>query len=162
MKERSRVFLMLMLAMVVAATVTWCHREPVGGNAGATAGSTDTGGTAGTTENTSPGGSGGGGNETAGDSAAALPDGGKGCGGSTGEGCGPMEWCSFSRGDCGADNHPGQCRPLEQGNGDDCTSPVCGCDGRAYCNAWAAHRMGSDTSGSKSCITGNGDLGAAC
>src|SRR5439155_27324455 len=75
---------------------------------------------------------------------------------------GPMQWCSFPRGDCGAGNQAGQCRTVEDANAVGCTTPICGCDGRAYCNAWAAHVAATDTTDSKSCVAGNGAVGAAC
>jgi hypothetical protein len=84
------------------------------------------------------------------------------CGGPTGATCGPSEWCSFPDGSCGAGNEQGQCRLFVSIDNPQCgTSPVCGCDGRAYCAAWAAHLGGTDTSNSQSCI-GDGGNAATC
>lgn len=58
--------------------------------------------------------------------------------------CGPDEYCAFEPELCGKGRRPGNCRkrPL------DCLgaarSPVCGCDGKVYDNACAAHLGGID------------------
>jgi hypothetical protein len=66
------------------------------------------------------------------------------CGGFTGRGCGPGQYCLFPMTPCGDDMTPGQCieSPTDC-SGMMCTT-VCGCDGNTYCNRCSAERNGTD------------------
>jgi hypothetical protein len=75
--------------------------------------------------------------------------------------CGGSEWCDYPAGNCGAGDQQGQCKPTD-GTISNCGDVVCGCDGKSYDNACAAHFNGVDTTNTKSCIAGNGGANAAC
>jgi hypothetical protein len=100
---------------------------------------------------------------TCGDSgASAASDGGKACGGPAAVSCDPFEWCEFPGGGCGGNGQWGQCLSSVNASASDCWSPVCGCDGRLYPNAEAAHSVGLGTTGSTSCVPGDGGVGSPC
>src|SRR5262249_28289179 len=61
--------------------------------------------------------------------------GGKPCGGFAGMTCTALEWCDFPMNTCGVADESGTCKQPETPCSFDCTSPVCACDGRSYCNA---------------------------
>ena len=85
------------------------------------------------------------------------------CGGLLGRTCSALQWCDFPGGTCGAGDQQGQCRSPETcNNPTDCSNVVCGCDGNSYCNVYLAHLRGLDTTGSRSCIPGNGGAGIPC
>jgi hypothetical protein len=132
-----------------------------GGAAGAGGGAAGAGGGAGG----QAGNSGGGGKGGAGGSAAGGSGGGGGvsgtvCGGLRGAQCSTLEWCDFG-GNCGVADQSGVCQTRDA-TGFDCSSPVCGCDGKTYSSACSAHEAGEDTMATKSCIAGNGGAGAPC
>ena len=160
--RRGSFLMIVLLGAVAAIAVTRCHRDTVSSKDTETAGASGAPDTDGVSAGGALGASGGGGRLAASDSRVDGASDENVCGGATGRGCGPMQWCSFSRGDCGAGNRAGQCRAIGDMNGVECTSPVCGCNGQAYCNAWNAHVAGTDTTDSKSCVTGNGVVGATC
>ena len=82
------------------------------------------------------------------------------CGGIAGLTCGLDEFCDFGTGQCGAGDQQGQCALA---GGAVCPQqPVCGCDGKTYSSACAAHDNGVDTMSTTSCIPGNGGAGAPC
>ena len=83
------------------------------------------------------------------------------CGGAAGVICDSDSWCDFG-GSCGGGDAQGQCRPVGDGGPADCTHPVCGCDGKAYCNAWVAQMNGVGTTASTSCVSGDGGAAAPC
>jgi hypothetical protein len=64
--------------------------------------------------------------------------------------CRGDEWCDFpDNGLCGAADASGVCRARPSICPQVC-SRVCGCDGRAYCNACIASQQGVDVSGQSS------------
>jgi hypothetical protein len=82
------------------------------------------------------------------------------CGGIAGATCGPLEFCDFGNGQCGAGDQQGHC---ELSGGALCPQQVvCGCDGKTYSSACAAYQNGVDTMSTTSCIPGNGGTGAPC
>jgi hypothetical protein len=82
------------------------------------------------------------------------------CGGIVGATCPLGQFCAFANGQCGAGDQQGQC---ELSGGALCTQQVvCGCDGKTYSSACAAHTNGVDTMSTTSCIPGNGGAGAPC
>jgi hypothetical protein len=137
------------------------------GGAGGHAGSSGGGGKAG---GGGQAGSGGGGKGGAGGSAAGGSGvGGSGgaaglsgtvCGGIQGAQCSTEEWCDFG-GNCGVADQSGVCQ-AQDATGFDCSSPVCGCDGKTYSSACSAHQAGEDTMATPTCIPGNGGAGAPC
>jgi hypothetical protein len=106
---------------------------------------------------------GGGGATDAGTGGAAGAGGGAVtiCGGITGAECDALSWCDFTPDSCGAGDQQGVCR-ARNATGFDCAAVVCGCDGKTYMSACAAHQEGLDVMDSLSCIAGNGGLGAPC
>jgi hypothetical protein len=172
----------MLLLGTIAMTMTWCQgkvaNEGTRGTAGTSGAGNGSSGSSGGAGTLAAGGSSGGGpgsvessvGDTSSDDASrdawsGGADGsgdGRACSDVTGAQCGSMAWCSFSGGTCGAGNQQGQCRQVESGNGTNCASPVCGCNGNAYCNEWAAHMHGTDTTGSKSCVPGDGGDTAPC
>lgn len=82
------------------------------------------------------------------------------CGGIAGVTCGPLQFCDFGNGQCGAGDQQGQC---ELSGGALCPQKVvCGCDGHTYSSACAAYANGFDIMSTTSCIPGNGGTGAPC
>jgi hypothetical protein len=82
------------------------------------------------------------------------------CGGIAGATCALGQFCAFGNGQCGAGDQQGQC---ELAGGAVCPQQiVCGCDGKTYSTACAAHVNGVDTMSTTSCIPGNGGTGAPC
>lgn len=65
------------------------------------------------------------------------------CGGIAGFTCPPGMFCDFPSGMCGHGDAMGTCREMPEACTQECTQ-VCGCDGRSYCNACAAHAAGID------------------
>jgi hypothetical protein len=118
-----------------------------GGGGAAGGGSTGTAGAIGAAGATGAGGSGG---QT-----------GMACGGIAGVTCSVFDWCDFPGDTCGAGDVQGHCRDRNDA-GYDCTTPVCGCNGKTYGSACDAHKDGVDAVSTKSCIPGNGGSGAAC
>jgi hypothetical protein len=112
-------------------------------------------------------GSGGGG--TAGTGGSGGGDAGsKICGTIAGISCGQDEWCDYApsqpsgKNYCGGDDGGGYCRAKPQGCTADCPG-VCGCDGKFYCNACAAHAAGTDDTNDTACMhAGDAGSGAAC
>jgi len=132
-----------------------------GGGAGHGGGGAGTGGSAGGGGHAGGGGGRGGTSGAGGAAGGAGGESGKVCGGITGATCSPLEWCDYPNDSCGAGDQQGRCKPGD-GSGADCTTAVCGCDGRSYRNACRAHLAGVDTMAGLSCIPGNGMTGAAC
>lgn len=134
-----------------------------GGQAGGATGGHGAGGTG--VDGGGAGGSGLGGGAGDGGAAGSVGGGGAGgagtvCGGIAGLTCGLGEFCDFGNGQCGAGDQQGQCAPA--GGAICAQQPVCGCDGRTYVSACAAHDNGVDTMSTTSCIPGNGGTGAPC
>jgi hypothetical protein len=141
------------------------------GGAGGNAGASGQAGSGGTGIAGSPGGDGGsgagghagaGGGAGTGGHAGGGGAGGAGtvCGGIAGVTCGLGTFCSFSNGQCGAGDQQGQCTLA---GGALCPQqPVCGCDGKTYATACAAHENGVDIMSTTSCIPGNGGANAPC
>ena len=133
-----------------------------GGGAGAGAGA---GGHAGSGGSGAGGGGqagSGGGAGAGGQAGSAGGAGGSGnvCGGIAGVTCALGQFCAFSNHQCGAGDQQGQC---ELSGGAVCPQQiVCGCDGKTYSTACAAHTNGVDTTSTTSCIPGNGGTGAPC
>ena len=75
---------------------------------------------------------------------------GKACGGPSAVTCSPFEWCEFPGGTCGAGAQWGQCQTVTPAT-NDCSVPVCGCNGMAYCNASVAHGAGTAALSSNFC-----------
>jgi hypothetical protein len=138
------------------------------GGAGGGAGSADAGtGGAGGGTGGAGGGAGGADGGTGGAGGGAGGAGGAGgnggrCGGLAALTCSALEWCQFSGGDCGVGDQFGMCQPLDNTCATDCSNPVCGCDGKAYCSACQAHLHGADTRTGRACIPGNGTAGTPC
>jgi hypothetical protein len=137
-----------------------------GGGAGATGGGSGTGATGGVAtggSGTTGGASGSGGSAgVAGGGVAGTAGGtGKPCGGKGGNVCDTGEWCDYPGDMCGVGDALGECKLAGANCSTQCT-PVCGCDGYAYCNLCHAHAAGFDSDGTTSCISKNGAVGAPC
>jgi hypothetical protein len=104
-----------------------------------------------------------GGNNSQGGGGNPALDSGIACGGPDGMSCDPPEWCDFPGGGCGLTGQWGECRPSDYGSNPSDGNRVCGCDGRVYPNATAAHALGITTTDSTSCVQGDaGVLGSPC
>jgi hypothetical protein len=109
------------------------------------------------------GGAGGGGTGGAGGGAGGAGGNAGRCGGLAALTCSALEWCDFPNGDCGTGDQFGMCQPFDSTCTTDCSTPVCGCDGKAYCSACQAHAFGRvDTRTGRACIPGNGTAGTPC
>ncbi|HVV52137.1 MAG TPA: hypothetical protein VHO06_20885 [Polyangia bacterium] len=130
-----------------------CGSTMVGGpdgGAGGRGGATATGGSSGTGGASATGGSSG-----TGGGAGTV------CGGITGAQCDALSWCDFTPDTCGSGDQQGVCRARDA-TGFDCSAVVCGCNGKTYMSACAAHQGGFDVMDSLSCIPGNGGASAPC
>src|SRR6185295_19057091 len=78
--------------------------------------------------------------------------GGTNCGGLRGDRCAADSFCDYeANAQCGAADQTGVCRPRGGPCPPDCPG-VCGCDGKFYCSACAAHQAGFDDSADRSCL----------
>jgi hypothetical protein len=80
------------------------------------------------------------------------------CGGFVGDMCAADEFCDFDyagKNWCGGDDSTGVCTKRPDVCGADCPG-VCGCDGKAYCNACTAHAAGVDDTDDTSCLPDGG------
>lgn len=83
--------------------------------------------------------------------------GGSSCGGLRGVQCAASSFCNFApEAACGAGDQTGTCEPIPSVCTQDFT-PVCGCDGRTYANACAAHAARVSVASSGECA-GAGDV----
>src|SRR6185503_11495761 len=82
-----------------------------------------------------------------------LPPGGstdESCGGFVGKACPAGHFCDYEAASCGHGDVLGTCRAIPAACTQECTT-VCGCDGKAYCNACTANVAGVDVSAETTC-----------
>jgi hypothetical protein len=138
---------------VDGGTLGTCSYVPGTGGVSGTGGA-GTGGQAGASGRAGAGGHGGAGGVGGAGGTGAL------CGGIAGRTCGVGLFCQFGNGQCGAGDQSGQCTLA---GGALCIEQVvCGCDGKTYSSACAAHQNGVDIMSTTSCIPGTGGDAAPC
>ena len=72
------------------------------------------------------------------------------CGGFIGKACPEQMFCDFEANTCGQGDALGKCQQLPTVCTEECNM-ICGCDGRAYCNACMAHMAGVDDAADTTC-----------
>lgn len=74
--------------------------------------------------------------------------------------CAGNEYCEYkTSGTCGKPDLAGSCKPRPT-NCDNTCPLVCGCDGKAYCNACEARQAGADTASGRGCVPTGGEISA--
>jgi hypothetical protein len=132
-----------------------------GGSAGKASGGSSGGGGASGHAGAGAGGMSGEGGDAGAGASGAAGTGNNTCGGLAAKMCGTDEVCHWANGSCGAGDQPGECI-LVGGGLCGVSSPVCGCDGKAYANACRAYGSGTDTTTDTTCARGNGAQGDSC